>query len=72
MLSFIATILVERVAWEAQAWINDGRLISVYNLTKMYRQETEMERFLQDMTRFMGFDVATPVRTQPDRSGAAR
>ena len=59
MLSFIATILVERVAKEAQAWINDGRLTSVYNLTKLYRQEAEMERFLQDMTRFLGFDVDT-------------
>ena len=55
-LSFIATILVERVAREAQTWLNDGRLTSVYNLTKMYQQETEMRRYLEDMTRYLGFD----------------
>jgi len=55
-LSFIATILVERVAREAQNWINDGRLTSVYNLTKMYQQESEMRRYLEDMTRYLGFD----------------
>ena len=56
MLSFIATILVERVAREAQNWINDGRLTSVYNLTQMYQQESEMRRYLEDMTRYLGFD----------------
>jgi hypothetical protein len=56
MLSFIATILVERVAREAQNWLNNGRLTSVYNLTKMHQQETEMRRFLEDMTRYLGFD----------------
>jgi len=44
------------VAREAQNWINDGRLTSVYNLTKMYQQETEMRRYLEDMTRYLGFD----------------
>jgi hypothetical protein len=55
-LSFIATILVERVAREAQNWLNNGRLTSVYNLTKMRQQDTEMRRYLEDMTRFLGFD----------------
>ena len=57
MLSFIATILVERVAKEAQSWIEQGKLTSVYNLTQMYEKGTEMARFLHDMTRFLGYDV---------------
>jgi hypothetical protein len=64
MLSFITTILVERVAREAQNWLNDGRLTSVYNLTKMRQQEAEMARYLEDMTRFAGFD-AEFVTTNP-------
>ncbi len=58
MLSFIATILVERVARDAQAWIEQGKLTSVYNLTQMYEKEEEMGRFLTDMTEFLGYDVA--------------
>ena len=34
-LSFIATILVERVALEAADWIAQGKLKSVYNLTQI-------------------------------------
>jgi hypothetical protein len=60
LLSFIATILVERVAREAQNWIASGMLTSVYNLTRMYRQDEEMERYLQDMTRFLGYTSDAP------------
>lgn len=56
MLSFIATILVERVAREAQSWIEQGKLTSVYNLTQMYNREEQMGRFLDDMTKFLGYD----------------
>lgn len=56
-LSFIATILVDRVARAAQTWIDEGKLTSVYNLTQMYHtREEEMERFLRDMTGFMGYE----------------
>jgi hypothetical protein len=57
MLSFIATILVGRVAKDAQAWIEQGKLTSVYNLTQMYEDEVEMERFLNDMIRFLGYSA---------------
>ena len=57
MLSFIATILVERVAREAQSWIEQGKLTSVYNLTQMYNREEEMGRFLNDMTKFLGYEA---------------
>ena len=53
-LSFIATILVDRVARDAQAWIRDGKLTSVYNLTQMYEKKEEMNRFLDDMMVFLG------------------
>jgi len=59
MLSFIATILVDRVATDAQSWIEQGKLTSVYNLTQMYEREEEMEWFLSDMTRFLGYDVTS-------------
>jgi len=58
MLSFIATILVERVAKDAQAWIEQGKLTSAYNLTQMYEKEEEMKRFLTDMTKFLGYGAA--------------
>lgn len=54
-LSFFATILVDRVAIEAQQWIDEGRLTSVYNLTKISENESELNRFLEDMTRFVGY-----------------
>jgi len=56
-LSFLATILVDRVAIEAQRWINDGNLTSVYNLTKIAESETELQRFLDDMTGFLGYST---------------
>ncbi len=55
-LSFIATILVDRVALEAQKWIDEGKLVSVYNLTKIAESDDELRRFLNDMTKFLGYD----------------
>lgn len=55
-LSFLATIIVERVAREAQAWIEQGRLSSVYNLTKITESPTERQAFLDEMTAFLGCD----------------
>jgi hypothetical protein len=55
MLSFIATILVDRVAQDAQSWIDQGKLTSVYNLTQMYQKKGEMDRFLSDMNRYLGY-----------------
>lgn len=39
-------------------WIDQGKLTSVYNLTQMYEKEDEMERFLSDMTAFLGYGAA--------------
>ena len=55
-LSFLATILVARVAIEAQNWINDGKLTSVYNLTKINEDYNELEKFLGDITVFLGYE----------------
>jgi hypothetical protein len=54
VLSFIATILVDWVAKEAQAWINEGRPYSVYNLTQIEDSEEERQRFLSDVDGFLG------------------
>ena len=56
-MSFIATILVERVARDAQSWIEQGKLTSVYNLTQMYEKEEEMQRFLDDMVGFLSYET---------------
>ena len=56
-LSFIATILVDRVAIEAQDWIDKGKLVSVYNLTKISENEAELRKFLDDVTKFLGYDL---------------
>jgi len=53
-LSFIATILVERVAREAAEWIAQGKLTSVYNLTQIADDETKQQQFLKDLTAFLG------------------
>lgn len=55
LLSFIATILVERVAIEAQQWINTGRMKTVYNLTKIEENEQYKKEFLQDVEIFLGY-----------------
>lgn len=52
-LSFIATILVERVAREAAQWIADGKLTSVYNLTQIADNPAQQEAFLNDLARFL-------------------
>jgi hypothetical protein len=56
-LSFLATILVERVAIEAQRWIDGGKLTSVYNLTKIAENPKELQKFLDDMTNFLGYST---------------
>jgi len=56
LLSFLATIIVERVAREAQQWISEGKLTSVYNLTKISENPQARRFFLDDMRRFLGID----------------
>jgi hypothetical protein len=53
-LSFIATILVDRVAREAALWIREGKLTSVYNLTQIAESEEKRKAFLDDLAGFMG------------------
>ncbi len=53
-LSFIATILVERVAREAAEWIAQGKLTSVYNLTQIADDPAKQQQFLADLTAFLG------------------
>jgi hypothetical protein len=56
-LSFMATILVERVAREAQEWLDQGKLTSVYNLTQIAEDETKEQQFLGDLTSFLGYEA---------------
>jgi len=56
-LSFMATILVDRVAREAQEWLDQGKLTSVYNLTQIAEDETKEQRFLNDLTSFLGYET---------------
>ena len=53
-LSFIATILVDRVAREAALWIEQGKLTTVYNLTQIAEDSAKREIFLNDLARFLG------------------
>jgi hypothetical protein len=53
-LSFIATILVDRVAHEAALWIKQGKLSSVYNLTQVTESKDKQEQFLSDLAKFLG------------------
>lgn len=53
-LSFIATILVDRVAREAELWIKQGKLTSAYNLTQIAENTERRERFLNDLASFLG------------------
>jgi len=55
-LSFIATILVDRVAREAYQWIQDGKLVSVYNLTQIADNPLKQQEFLNDLTIFLGYE----------------
>lgn len=52
MLSFMATILVDRVAEEAELWLRQGRLTSIHNLTKISNNPELQSEFLDDMARF--------------------
>jgi len=54
-ISFIAAILVERVAVEAQQWIDEGELTSVYNLTQIADDENKRNQFLADVEKFIGY-----------------
>ena len=54
-LSFIATILVERVATEAAEWVTQGKLKSVYNLTQITDDPHKQQQFLADLTSFLGY-----------------
>jgi hypothetical protein len=54
-MSFIAAILVERVAIEAQQWIDEGNLTSVYNLTQIAEDENKRKEFLTDVEKFIGY-----------------
>jgi hypothetical protein len=58
-LSFIATILVERVAREAAEWIAQGKLTSVYNLTQIADDPAKQQRFLDDLAAFLGCQVVS-------------
>ncbi len=53
-LSFIATILVDRVAREAALWVQQGKLTSVYNLTQIAESEEKRARFLSEIASFLG------------------
>ena len=65
-LSFIATILVDRVAIEAQDWIDKGKLVSVYNLTKISESAAELRKFLNDLTKFLGYEPEDVLYGQQD------
>ncbi len=58
-LSFIATILVERVAREAAEWIAEGKLASVYNLTQIADDPAKQRQFLDDLAAFLGCQVTS-------------
>lgn len=58
-LSFIATILVERVAREAAEWIAEGKLTSVYNLTQIADDPEKQRQFLDDLAAFLGCQVVS-------------
>jgi len=51
-LSFIATILVDRVAQEAALWLQQGKLTSVHNLTKIANDPIMQQDFLNQMVAF--------------------
>ncbi len=52
MLSFLATILVDRVAKEAELWLQQGKLTSVHNLTRIANDPNLQQAFLDQMTAF--------------------
>jgi hypothetical protein len=54
-LSFIGTTIVGKVASEIRNWLDEGDLITAYNLTKLIEQPEERQRFLRDMMGFLGY-----------------
>lgn len=54
-LSFLATMLVDRVAREAALWIQEGKLHSVYNLTQIAEDPAKEQKFLREMAEFLGY-----------------
>lgn len=53
MLSFMATILVDRVAEEAELWLRHGKLKSVHNLTRIANDPTLQQQFLSEIVGFL-------------------
>lgn len=60
-LTFLATILVDRVAQEAALWLAQGKLTSVHNLTKIANDPAKREAFLNEMVTFF---AAQPTETK--------
>jgi len=56
-LSFIATILVDRVAHQAAIWIKQGKLTSVYNLTQIMESLEKHEAFFTELAGFLGCET---------------
>lgn len=56
-LTFIATIIVERVAVEAATRIQQGKLSTVYNLTQIAESTELQQKFLADLTNFLCPDM---------------
>lgn len=56
-LTFIATIIVERVAVEAATRIQQGKLSTVYNLTQIAESTALQQKFLADLTNFLCPDM---------------
>lgn len=63
-LSFIATILVDRVAREAVLWMQQGKLVSVYNLTKIVNDPALHSQFLEDLERFVEAKTVEDTRAE--------
>lgn len=53
MLSFMATILVDRVAEEAELWLRHGKLKSVHNLTRIANDPELQQQFLSELVSFL-------------------
>ncbi len=61
-LSFMATIIVERVAFEIQKQIDKGVLKSAYNLTQIAADPNKHKQFLVDVAKFLGCErIQEPV-----------
>ncbi len=58
-LTFMATIIVDRVAVEAATRIREGKLSAVYNLTQIAESDELQKQFLDDLTRFLHPEAET-------------